>query len=94
MESQGVKRVIFWGVSDEMEIAYVTLQGTDLKLVAIVDDDDGVNGKIILGQKVREPNAIDSLKADAILITSILDKERILQKLKKTNNRVEIFAIN
>jgi DNA-binding MarR family transcriptional regulator len=94
MASQGVKRVIFWGVSDEMEIAYVTLQGTDMELVAIVDDNDGVNEKNILGQKVKEPNTIDSLKADAILITSILDKERILRKLKKTNNKVKIFAIN
>jgi DNA-binding MarR family transcriptional regulator len=94
MGSQGVKRVIFWGVSDEMEIAYVTLQGTDMELVAIVDDDDGVNGKKILGKKIKGPDVIDSLNPDAILITSILDKERILRKLKKTNNKVKIFAIN
>lgn len=94
MESQGVKRVVFWGVSDEMEIAYVTLQGTDMELAAIVDDDDGVNGKNILGKKIQSPDALDSLKPDAILITSILDKGRILRKLKKTNNSIKIFAIN
>jgi DNA-binding MarR family transcriptional regulator len=94
MESQGVKRVVFWGVSDEMEIAYVTLQGTDMELAAIVDDDDGVNGKNILGKKIQSPDALDSLKPDAILITSILDKGRILRKLKKTNYKVKIFAIN
>jgi DNA-binding MarR family transcriptional regulator len=94
MESQGVKRVVFWGVSDEMEIAYVTLQGTDMELAAIVDDDDGVNGKNILGKKIQSPDALDSLKPDAILITSILDKGRILRKLKKTNHKVKTFAIN
>jgi hypothetical protein len=80
-------------VSDEMEIAYVTLQGTDMELVAIVDDDDGVNGKNILGKKVKGPGVIDSLKPDAILITSILDKERILRKLRKKNNKVKLFTI-
>lgn len=93
MSSQGVKRVIFWGVSDEMEITYVTLQGTDMELVAIVDDDDGVDGKNILGTKVKGPDVIDSLKPDAILITSILDEERILRKLKKGNNKVKLFTI-
>ena len=94
MLSQGVERIIFWGVSDEMEITYVTLQGTKMKLVAIVDDDDGVNGKTILGKEIKGPDVIDSLKPDAILITSILDKERILRKLKKRNNKVKLFTIN
>ena len=93
MESEGVKRVIFWGVSDEMEITYVTLQGTEMELVAIVDDDDGVNGKNILGEKIESPDVIDSLKPDAVLITSILDKERILRKLKKRNNKVKLFTL-
>jgi DNA-binding MarR family transcriptional regulator len=93
MAFQGVKRVIFWGVSDEMEIAYITLQGTDMELVAIVDDDDGVNGRNILGKTIKGPDVIDSLKPDAILITSILDKERILKKLKKRNNKGKLFTI-
>jgi len=29
-------------VSDEMEIAYVTLQGLNLKLVGIVEDDEKI----------------------------------------------------
>jgi DNA-binding MarR family transcriptional regulator len=94
MASQGVKRVIFWGVSDEMEITYVTLQGTEMELVAIVDDDDGVNGKNILGEKIKSPDAIDSLKPDAILITSILDKERILRNLRERKNKITTFAIS
>jgi DNA-binding MarR family transcriptional regulator len=40
MVSQGVKRVVFYGVSDEMEVAYVTLQGTNMELIAIVDDNE------------------------------------------------------
>ncbi len=94
MASQGVKRVVFYGVSDEMEVAYVTLQGTNMELISIVDDNDGVKGKNILGRKTKDPDEIDSMGADAILITSILEKERILKKLKKRKNKVKLFTIS
>jgi DNA-binding MarR family transcriptional regulator len=94
MASQGVKRVIFYGVSDEMEVAYVTLQGTDMELVAVVDDNDRVKGKNILGRAAKDPGEIDKLKADAILITSILDREGILKSLKERKNKVKLFTIS
>ena len=94
MASQGVKRIIFYGVSEEMEVAYVTLQGTDMELVAIVDDNDGIKGKSILGRVAKDPREIDKLKADAILITSILDREGILKSLKKRKNKVKLFTIS
>src|SRR4030043_1748612 len=75
MASQGVKRVIFWGVSDEMEVAYVILQGTDMELVAIVGDNDSVKGVNALGRETRGPHELRSLRADAVLITSILETD-------------------
>ncbi len=39
MEKKGLERIVFYGISDEMEIAYITLQGVNLKLVGIVEDD-------------------------------------------------------
>lgn len=94
MASQGVNRVIFYGVSDEMEVAYVILQGTGMELVAIVDDNDGGRGKTILGEKVKDPGEIDNLRGDAILVTSILERERILKNLKKRKNEVTVFTIS
>jgi DNA-binding MarR family transcriptional regulator len=94
MAAHGVKRVIFCGVSDEMEVAYITIQGTGMELVAIVDDGDGVKGKNVLGRKIRSPDQIGNLKADAILVTSILEKERILKKLKKRKNKAKVFTIS
>ena len=34
----GEKRIVFYGAGDVAEIAYVSLQATDLKLVGVVDD--------------------------------------------------------
>jgi DNA-binding MarR family transcriptional regulator len=94
MASQGVKRVVFYGVSDEMEVAYVILQGTDMELVAIVDDNDGVKGRNILGREAKDPREIDKLRADAVLITSMLEKERIFENLRKRKNKVKLFTIS
>jgi len=94
MASQGVKWVIFYGVSEEMEVAYVTLQGTNMELVAIVDDNDGMKGKNILGREVKDPREINKLKADAVLVTSILEKERILKRLKRRKNKMKLFTIS
>ena len=94
MASQGVRCVIFYGVSDEMEVAYVTLQGTDMELVGIVDDNDGSKGKNIFGKETKDPKEIDNLSADAILVTSIHDEEKILKNLKKRKNDVKVFVIS
>ena len=37
-DAQGEKRVVFYGAGDVAEIAYVSLQSTDLMLVGVVDD--------------------------------------------------------
>ena len=56
MQRNGLQRVVFYGVSDEMEVAYVTLQGVNLKLGGIVEDGqepevgDGDLGQIDAGQ--------------------------------------------
>jgi len=83
MASQGVKRVIFYGVSDEMEVAYATLQGVNLDLIGIVDDDEKKQGMKLFGYRVQKPEAIPSMRPDGVLITSLTDTERILAGLKK-----------
>jgi DNA-binding MarR family transcriptional regulator len=69
---QGVERVVFFGVSDVAEIAYISLQETAIKMIAIVDENK--IGKIFFGNVVKSPDMLDSLSFDRILIT-LLDKE-------------------
>jgi len=69
---QGVKRVVFYGVSDVAEIAYITLQETTIKMIAIVDEKKA--GKVFLGNVVKSPDILESLSFDKILVT-FMDKE-------------------
>jgi hypothetical protein len=77
-----VKRVVFYGVSEIAEIAYISLQETSIKMVAIVDEKSV--GKIFLRNEVKDLRILNSLSFDRVLITSIKKDdsqlERLLQK--------------
>jgi len=82
MEKRGLKRIVFYGVSDEMEVAYVTLQGVDLKLVGIVEDDEKFEAQIIFGYELEPVSRVQELKPDCILITSLTENERKRERLE------------
>ena len=90
MESKGIKRVVFYGVGDEMEVAYVTLQWVNLDLVGIADDDEGKQGMKLFGYRVKRVEEIPSLRPDGVLITSLSDSESLWEGLKK---RIDIEKI-
>jgi len=81
MERRGMKRIIFYGISDEMEVAYVTLQGVNLKLVGIVEDDEKMKPRIIFGYEIEPVSRVQELKPDCILITSLTENEHKRERL-------------
>jgi DNA-binding MarR family transcriptional regulator len=85
MQRHGIKRIVFYGVSDEMEIAYISLQGVDLELVGIIDDDinAGKRKKEVFGFELKDISQIDSVKPDAVLITSLSGQDERAERLRK-----------
>ena len=82
MQNNGVERIVFYGVSDEMEIAFITLQGIDLKLVGIVDDEENLNAKIIFGHKVEAVSKIEELDPHGVLVTSLERCDQRTERLR------------
>lgn len=83
MQNKGVERIVFYGVSDEMEIAYVTLQGSSLELVGIVEDEKRMNRREVFGFELKGVDQIETLKPDAVLITSLTDLDEKEENLRK-----------
>ena len=83
MERDGRKRVIFYGVSDEMEVAYITLQGVNLKLVGIVEDDEKFKPQFIFGYELERVSRVAELKPDCVLITALSENEKKKETLEK-----------
>lgn len=81
MEHAGMRRIVFYGVSDEMEVAYITLQGINLKLVGIVEDDERFTPQRIFGYELERVHRIHELEPDCILITSLEGSEKKMERL-------------
>ena len=95
MQNTGIERVVFYGVSDEMEVAYLTLQGVNLKLVGIVEDEDKIIPRKIFGFELMNLNQIDTLRPDGVLITSLSNQVERAERLKEFIDveRVRIWSI-
>ena len=95
MQENGVKRVVFYGVGDEMEIAYSTLQGSEMKLVGILDEDVGTQGIKVFGHKVFSLGEVKCLNPDAILITCLKDQNSYIKNVTKQKecNGIKNFTI-
>jgi DNA-binding MarR family transcriptional regulator len=94
MQESGVKRIVFCGVSDEMEVAYITLYGLDMNLVGIVDEEKNWDTKVF-GYKVIGLKEVKDLSPDAILITSMRDPNPYVNNLMKQRDwdSIKIFTI-
>jgi hypothetical protein len=78
-----MQRIVFYGVSDEMEVAYITLQGVNLKLVGIVEDDEKYIPQFIFGYELEPVSRINELKPECILITSLTEDAHKKDRLRK-----------
>jgi DNA-binding MarR family transcriptional regulator len=94
MQEKGVKRVAFYGVSDEMEIAYVTLQGSEMELIGIAAADK--QGIKFLGYKILSIEELKNLDPDAILITSLQEQPSVIKSLTRQRgwDSIKVFRIS
>ena len=79
LHSAGVKRVLFAGADEVAEIAYLTLQETDLMLAGVLDDEAA--GKKFFGRDILPLDAEAALPYDRIVITSYLKRDIIYKTL-------------
>ena len=79
LRADGVKRVVFAGTDEVAELAYITLQETDLELSGVADAD--ASEKKFFGRDIKPINAIKDMSYDCIVVTSYLKSEEIYQEL-------------
>jgi len=68
-EKQKISKVVFWGTGEIAEIAYLSLQETQIELVAVVDEKRA--GESFIGRRVAAPSEVMDLAFDRILVTTM-----------------------
>ncbi len=89
MRNIGMRKVVFAGSDEIAEIAYITLQDTDMELTGIVDDEN--RSKSFFGKTINPVNAIGSIDYDCVVITTYVKREQLYKEL--ISNGVDKKAI-
>jgi hypothetical protein len=90
LQADGVRHIVFYGVSELSEIAFLSLQETRIKLAGVVDAQKV--GKKFFGFTVEEPEKLKSFKYDIILITAIESIDTILNNLSVNNISSDVIV--
>jgi len=83
----GIKNVIFAGTDEVAEIAYLSLQETDLRLAGVVDMEQ-TNVRFI-NNTVQHIEKVRQMEFDCIVITTYLKRDQIYKELLKNGVRKE-----
>ena len=80
LQKLGVKKLVFIGATDLAEIAYLTLNETEIDLVAVMDDER--IGKKFLNHNVKAIDSICTIDFDQIVMTATEALEDLRERLQ------------
>jgi len=87
-------RIVLYGAAETGELAYQVCFEMGHKVVGVVDSDPSRQGKTMFGCRVANPEELDNMGADAVLISSLGHAEEISNRLQPLRQRgVEIYSV-
>jgi DNA-binding MarR family transcriptional regulator len=81
LQSAGVRKIVLAGADEVAEIAYLSLQETNLELLDVVDD--AAAGRNFFGRTVKKLEAIRDMRFDIILVSSYVKRNELYKQLIK-----------
>lgn len=88
IEKQGYERILIYGAGQAAETILGVIKVRDenvLEVIAIIDDDEKIQGKVILENMVICKEDIHKYQHDAVVITSYTYEDEIRKKLDEIN---------
>jgi DNA-binding MarR family transcriptional regulator len=90
---QGIRRVVFYGAGDLAEIAFLSLQETDIHLAAVVDDQKA--GKRFFSHTIQSPDFLKIATFDRLMVTTLSAQSEVMEKLSDMDlPKHQIVTIN
>jgi DNA-binding MarR family transcriptional regulator len=82
LEKTGIKNILFAGVDEVAEFAYITLQETGIRLVGVVDNDK--IGEKFFGMDIKPMSDITTMQYECVVLTSHVKRDKVYKNLMDT----------
>jgi DNA-binding MarR family transcriptional regulator len=92
LQKSGKKRIVFAGVDEVAEIAYITLQETRLELIDVVDS--VATDKNFFNRPVKKLEAIRDMQYDIVLVSSYVKRDELYKQLIKLGVNKDVIRIS
>jgi DNA-binding MarR family transcriptional regulator len=83
LHSAGVRKVVFAGVDEAAEIAYLSLQEFDIEFAGILDNERA--GNDFFKYKIMPFETIGEIEVDFIIVSSFFKRDEVYKKLMEFN---------
>lgn len=95
LRDQGVARVVLYGAGETGEVALDALEGGGpVTVLAVVDDDPTKQSEDFHGVRVIALDAVEGLRLDAVVVTSISFGEEIRARLSRSGvARLPVYSL-
>jgi DNA-binding MarR family transcriptional regulator len=81
LQSQGKTRIVFYGSDEIADIAYLSMTGTNIKLIAVVDPNKV--GVTFANTTVKPNSTLTKIEFDILLITAVDNHSQIMDSIQK-----------
>jgi DNA-binding MarR family transcriptional regulator len=81
LEQEGVKDIVFYGIGEIAEIAYILLQQKQMRLTGVIDESHA--GSVFMKRNVGTDADLSRMSFDKIIITSFEAPDDIIMKLTR-----------
>ncbi len=81
LAEEGRKRIVFYGIGEAAELAYLCVREMDLDLIGVVDDER--TGQRFLDMTILDSSVLPALAYDCVVITRFTDHEVVRRWLEE-----------
>jgi DNA-binding MarR family transcriptional regulator len=81
LQEQEITRVVFYGAGEVADIAYLSMTGTQIQLIAVIDP--SMAGKQFAEFTIGDSDKLETLDFDVLLITAVDQHASILDSFQK-----------
>lgn len=82
LEAEGKRNLALFGASETCEVVLSALKGTSFKVMTLLDNDTGKQGRVFNGHVISAPPILDQVDCDAVVITSFGRQAEIFEQLQ------------